>query len=101
MIDLHGQHIFVAGGSRGIGRATCLMAARAGAVVSVNYRQDNAAAQDVVAQIEALGGKAFAVQADLSVDGEAKRALDEATNALGKLSGLVIAAGIFEGIALD
>ncbi|RYG62635.1 SDR family oxidoreductase, partial [bacterium] len=79
----------------------CLMAARAGAVVSVNYRQDSAAAQDVVAQIEALGGKAFAVQADLSIDGEAKRALDEATKALGKLSGLVIAAGIFEGIALD
>ena len=101
MIDLSGQHIFVAGGSRGIGRATCLMAARAGARVSVNFRQNRVAAEEVVAQIEAIGGRAHAVGADLSLEGEAKRAVAEGVEALGTLSGLVVSAGIFEGIPLD
>ncbi len=101
MIDLSGQHIFVAGGSRGIGRATALMAAKAGAHVSVNFRQNRAAAEDVVGQIESMGGRACAVEADLSIEGEATRALDEATRTLGELAGVVVSAGIFEGIALD
>lgn len=96
MIDLRGLHVFVAGGSRGIGRATALMAARAGAAVAVNYVRDRAAAESAVAAIEALGGSAVAVRADISVDGEADRAVDEAVAALGPLHGLVVAAGVFE-----
>lgn len=101
MIDLQNNHVFVAGGSRGIGRATALMAARAGADVSVNYRANRAAADEVVAQIEKMGRRAIAVQADLSEDGAATRALDEATQKLGRPNGLVIAAGIFEGAPLE
>lgn len=101
MIDLTGQHVFVAGGSRGIGRATALMAARAGADVTVNYVRDAAAAEDVVAQITALGRRAGAVQADLAEEGAAQAAVETAVATLGSLSGLVVSSGIFEGQALD
>ncbi|HEX5325013.1 MAG TPA: glucose 1-dehydrogenase [Capsulimonadaceae bacterium] len=101
MIDLTGKHIFVAGGSRGIGAATALMAAQAGATVTINYVQDVAAAERIVNQIEESGGKAFAVQADVSEDGALERAMDLAAEKLGTPDGLVVSAGIFEGAYLE
>lgn len=56
----------VTGGSRGIGRATSLLLAARGYRVAVNYRQREAEAQQLVAQIQQQGGEAFAVQADIS-----------------------------------
>lgn len=100
MIDLSGQHIFVAGGSRGIGRATALLAAQAGADVSVNYVQNRAAADATVAAVRAFGRQALAVAADIAADGAVDGALDAAVAGLGPLSGLVVAAGIFEGIPI-
>jgi len=96
MIDLTGQHIFIAGGSRGIGRATARMAAQAGAAVSVNYVRDSAAAQSVVAEIQTMGGKAAAFQADVAEEGAIEKAVDAAVTELGSLTGIVISAGIFE-----
>ncbi|MBC8102458.1 MAG: SDR family oxidoreductase [Cytophagales bacterium] len=96
MIDLTGKHLLVGGGSRGIGRTTALLAARVGAAVSVNYVQNQAAAQAVVAEIVSGGGKAVAVQADLAAEGEATRAVREAVEALGPITSVAIAAGIFE-----
>lgn len=55
----------VTGASRGIGRATALALAGAGAKVAVNFAGNKAAAEEVVAKIEALGGQAVAVQADV------------------------------------
>jgi NAD(P)-dependent dehydrogenase (short-subunit alcohol dehydrogenase family) len=101
MINLAGRHIFVAGGSRGIGAEAARMAARAGAVVSVNYNRSADAANRVVEEIEEAEGRAFAVQADISEDGQADRAVDAAVEALGPLSGLVVSAGIFEGAYLE
>jgi NAD(P)-dependent dehydrogenase (short-subunit alcohol dehydrogenase family) len=101
MIDLTGKHIFIAGGSRGIGRATALLAARAGADVSVNYLRDAASAEAVVRDIESLGRKAVAVRADISEDGAARRAVDEAADRVGPLWGLVISAGIFEPAPIE
>ncbi|RYX83904.1 SDR family oxidoreductase [bacterium] len=101
MIDLSGQHVFIGGGSRGIGRATALMAAQAGADVTINYLQNREAANQVVQQIEALGRRALAVQADLTLDTAAEIALETATNQLGPLSGLVVAAGIFEPAPIE
>lgn len=49
----------VTGASRGIGRATALLLARQGYAVGVNYLQDAAAARQVVAEIESLGGRAW------------------------------------------
>lgn len=96
MIDLHGQHVFIGGGSRGIGRATALLAARAGANVTINYARDQVAAEAVAAEVRSLGQQAFTIRADLAVDGEADQAADAAAEALGPLSGLVVSAGIFE-----
>jgi 3-oxoacyl-[acyl-carrier protein] reductase len=96
VIDLTGQHIFIAGGSRGIGRATAIMAAKAGADVSVNYVRDAAAAEETVRLVTELGRKAIAIQADIAADGAAKAAVETAINTLGPLTGMVISAGIFE-----
>ncbi len=101
MIDLTGRHVFIAGGSRGIGAATARMAGAAGASVSVNYRHEREAAGAVVAQIEAAGGRAFAVRADVAEDGALDQAMDAAAQCLGPLNGLVVSAGVFEGAALQ
>ena len=96
MIDLSGQHIFIAGGSRGIGRATALMAAKAGANVSINYLQDDRAAHEVAEGVAQLGRRAVAVQADIAQDGAVEGAMDVAVAALGPLTGMVVSAGVFE-----
>jgi len=101
MIEMAGKHIFIAGGSRGIGAAAAIMAAKAGAHVSVNYVQGAAAAERVVGQITEAGGKACAVQADISEDGSIEVAMDSAVAQLGPLTGLVVSAGIFEGLPIE
>jgi NAD(P)-dependent dehydrogenase (short-subunit alcohol dehydrogenase family) len=101
MINLKGRNIFIAGGSRGIGRASALMAASAGANVAVGYASDDAAAEETVKRIEALGGKALALQADVSDEAQITGAIDRAAAAWGGLDGLVVSAGIFEGAAIE
>ncbi len=101
MIDLSGRHIFIVGGSRGIGAAAARMAARAGARVSVNYVSNADAAQSVVSQIHDEGGQAFAFQADAAVDGAIDAAMREAVARLGPLNGVVVSAGIFEGFPIE
>ena len=97
MIDLSGKHIFIAGGSRGIGAAAAKMAAGAGAAVSINYQSSSAAAEQVRREIEAAGGKAFAVQADVAEEGALEAAVNASVERLGPLFGLVVSAGVFEG----
>ena len=63
---LKGKVAVVTGGSRGIGRAIAQRLARDGAMVCVNYRNDAEAAASAVREIEAAGGQAFALQADVS-----------------------------------
>ena len=87
MIDLTGQHIFIAGGSRGIGAAAARMAASAGAAVTVNYAQSKDRAEALVREIAAIGGKAFAVRADVAEDGALDRAMEEAVRASGAADG--------------
>jgi NAD(P)-dependent dehydrogenase (short-subunit alcohol dehydrogenase family) len=101
MMDLTGRHVFIAGGSRGIGAAAARMAARAGANLAVNYIQNAEAASSVVRDIEAAGRKGIAIRADISVEGEAERAVDEAVAALGPMWGMVVSAGIFEGLTVE
>ncbi len=101
MIDLSGKHIFIAGGSRGIGAASARMAASAGASVSICYGRSGEAADKVVADIETAGGRGFAVAADVAEDGALDRAVDAAALRLGPLHGLVVSAGIFEGASLQ
>jgi NAD(P)-dependent dehydrogenase (short-subunit alcohol dehydrogenase family) len=101
MIELQGKHIFIAGGSRGIGAPAARMAAKAGAAVSINYVQNRAAAETLAEDIQSEGGRAIAVQADVSQEGAAAAALETAVRELGALSGLVVSAGIFEGMPLQ
>ncbi len=64
------QVLLVTGGSRGIGAAVALLAAQRGYAVAVNFHSHRAAADAVVARIEAAGGKALAVQADVAEEAQ-------------------------------
>jgi 3-oxoacyl-[acyl-carrier protein] reductase len=101
MIDLTGRHVFIVGGSRGIGAAAARMAAAAGARVSVNYVRGADAAAAVVRDIGDRGGQAFAFQADATEEGALDAAMREAVARLGPLNGLVVSAGIFEGFPIE
>ena len=101
MINLKGQRILIAGGSRGLGRAAALMAAEAGADVAVTYVSDAKAAREVVLQIEAMGRRALAIRADVVNEAEVNASVDQAVKTLGGLDGLVVSAGIFEGAAIE
>jgi len=97
MIDLKNKHIFIAGGSRGIGAAAAKMAADAGASVTISYVRNSDSAQNVVSTIEKSGSRGYAVKSDIAVDGEMDRAMDGAVDRLGPIHGLVVSAGVFEG----
>jgi 3-oxoacyl-[acyl-carrier protein] reductase len=70
MFTLADQAVIVTGGSRGIGRAIAVAAARQGARVLVNYQRNAAAAEAVVAEIAASGGEALAFRADVTDEAE-------------------------------
>ena len=93
-IDLQGKVALVTGASRGIGRAIALELAGCGAVVAVNYRAGAEAAEAVVKEIEASGGRAQALQADVSESADIDRLVKATTDALGSLDILVNNAGI-------
>jgi 3-oxoacyl-[acyl-carrier protein] reductase len=93
--SLHEKVAVVTGASRGIGRAIALRLAHDGAAVVVNYAGNAEAAGKVVAEVEALGGRAVAVQADVGRVSDVARLFDEAIRHLGKLDILVNNAGVF------
>jgi len=95
MIDLNGKSALVTGGARGIGRACCTMLARAGASVAVNYRVEAPSANLLVEEIEAAGGEAFALAADVANRAEAEMLVDETVSRLGRIDILVNNAGIW------
>jgi len=83
----------VTGASSGIGRATAILLAERGAAVAVNYRANDAGAQETVEEIEARGGRAIAVQADVSSADDVERMVSVTTGALGPIDILVNNAG--------
>jgi NAD(P)-dependent dehydrogenase (short-subunit alcohol dehydrogenase family) len=88
--------LLVTGGSRGIGAATALLAARKGFAVAVNYTSNAAAANDVVAAIAAGGGQALAVQADVADEAQVLAMFDTIDRKLGRLTALVNNAGVVD-----
>ena len=88
--------VLVTGGSRGIGAATALLAARQGYAVAVNYSANSLAADEVVRQICTAGGNAIAVQADVAVESQVLAMFDLLDAKLGPLNALVNNAGVVD-----
>jgi NAD(P)-dependent dehydrogenase (short-subunit alcohol dehydrogenase family) len=90
--------LIVTGASRGIGAAVARLAAKQYSVV-VNYSRDETAASEVVRQITASGGRAVAVQADVSIEKDVLRLFVEVEKQLGPVRALVNNAGITGGFS--
>ena len=88
--------VLVTGGSRGIGAATALLAARQGFAVAVNYSSNSLAADEVVRQIRAAGGTAITVQADVAVEIQVMAMFEKVDAKLGRLNALVNNAGVVD-----
>lgn len=88
--------LLVTGGSRGIGAATALLAARKGYAVAVNYAQNGEAAQAVVRTIREAGGQAIAVQADVADEAQILAMFEAVDAQLGRLTALVNNAGVVD-----
>jgi NAD(P)-dependent dehydrogenase (short-subunit alcohol dehydrogenase family) len=88
--------LLVTGGSRGIGAATAVLAARQGWAVAVNFRGNSLAADEVVRSIRASGGTAITVQADVADEAQVLRMFEKVDAKLGRLTGLVNNAGVVD-----
>ncbi|MFJ2938296.1 SDR family NAD(P)-dependent oxidoreductase [Streptomyces sp. NPDC087219] len=93
MSTMNGTAVLVTGGSRGIGAATAVRLARAGADVAFTYVQDEVRAKEVAARIEATGRRALPLRADAADAGDAAGAVNWAADALGRLDVLVNSVG--------
>ena len=88
--------LLVTGGGRGIGAATCILAAQKGWAVAVNYTANANAADEVVAQIKKSGGEAMAVHADVSNETQVLAMFEKVRSSMGPLQGLVNNAGVID-----
>ena len=88
--------VLITGGSRGIGAATALAAARAGYAVALSFQTDDQAAQSVVRAIEVLGGQALAIQADVAQEDSVLAMFAAVDAAWGRLDALVNNAGVVD-----
>jgi NAD(P)-dependent dehydrogenase (short-subunit alcohol dehydrogenase family) len=86
--------LLVTGGGRGIGAAIARLAGQHGYHVGVNYKSDAKSAQAVVADIASAGGKAVALQGDMSIEADVERIFAETDAKLGRLTHLVYNSGI-------
>jgi len=88
--------MLITGGSRGIGAAAAMLAARRGWDVAVNYTRDAAAAQRVAAQVRALGRRALVIQADVADEAQVLAMYAMVDREFGTLGGLVNNAGVVD-----
>lgn len=98
---LEGKVALVTGASKGIGAEIAIRLAAEGASVAVNYSSSKQGADDVVAKIKAKGGKAVAVQGNLSEAKGAVSVVAETVKAFGPISVLVNNAGVYDFAPLD
>lgn len=85
--------LIVTGSSRGIGAATARLAAVRGYAVCINHRDSAAEANEVARGIEAAGGRAIVIQADMALEADIMRMFEACDSAFGRLAGLVNNAG--------
>ncbi|MBW7459783.1 SDR family NAD(P)-dependent oxidoreductase, partial [Paenibacillus sepulcri] len=100
-MDLNSKVVLVTGGGTGIGRAVSLLLAAKGAAVGVNYSRSKAEADETVQLIAEGGGRAIAIQADVSRDGEVREMVDVIIMHFGSVDLLVNNASITRHIPLD
>jgi len=98
---LAGKVAVVTGASKGIGASIALHLAAEGAAVVVNYATDKAGADRIAGEITGSGGKAVAVQANLSKPADVRKLFTAADEAFGRLDVLVNNAGIYEFAPLE
>ena len=94
-LSLQGKTALVTGGSRGIGRAIAERLAADGAAVVINYARNEDLAHQIVKDISTKGGKAIAIQADVSKPAEVRRLFNDAEKAMGGLDIVVANAGVY------
>lgn len=99
-LNLKGKIIIVTGGAKGIGEGIAEVLAAEGATVAIVGRnvEDN---QQAVAKIEAAGGSAFSVVAELTKPDECQLAVEKVVEKFGKIDGLVNNAGVNDGVGLE
>ncbi len=101
MANLQGKVALVTGSSKGIGAAIAQRLAADGASVVINYSRGAASAESLAQRIQSAGGKAVAVQADLSKPDEAAKLISAAIKAFGRLDILVNNAGVYKFLPLE
>jgi len=95
MIKLNGKKALVTGGSRGIGRATAILLAEAGADVAVHYQRNQIAAQEVKDLVEKIGQRCLPIKAEISDQQEVEHMVKEVIEQLGRIDILINNAGIW------
>ena len=100
MRKLTGKVAIVTGASKGIGAALAKGLAAAGAAVAVNYAADKAGAERTVTEMTSHGGKAIAIQADVSKAADVQRMFEETTHVFGAVDVLVNNAGVFQSLGV-
>lgn len=98
---LNGKVAVVTGASKGIGASVALHLAAEGASVVVNYASSKQGADRVVGEIVGNGGRAVAVQGDLSKEADVRRLFAETVKAFGRVDVLVNNAGVYEFLPLE
>jgi 3-oxoacyl-[acyl-carrier protein] reductase len=95
MIRLDGRKVLITGGSRGIGRASALLFARAGADVAISYRRNEKAADEVRRDVEKIGRECLVRKTELSSKAEADALVAGVLDAWGRIDTLVNNAGVW------
>jgi 3-oxoacyl-[acyl-carrier protein] reductase len=95
MINLQGRVALITGGSRGIGRATAILFAKANADVAITYHVNENAAKSTLEEIQRLGRKAIAVKGNVGKSEDVKRMVKEVMDYFGRIDVLVNNAGIW------